>query len=80
MLLLADQAVLALVPDITDETKLEDVIARKEGRMTLAEAQAKVTGYLGEEIVRGMKPLNWRMQPLSVYSNRDKEWPEPEQK
>ena len=80
MLLLADLVTFAQVPDVTDERKLEDAIARKEGRMTLDQAAAGYAQYLGEEFARNMKPANWGMQPLSIYSNVDKQWAEPEKK
>jgi uncharacterized protein (DUF362 family) len=79
MLLLADLVAFAQVPDVTDETKLEGAIARKEGRMTLDEAAASYAAYLGEDIAKAMKPCNWKIHPLSAYGNVDKEWPQPEQ-
>jgi uncharacterized protein (DUF362 family) len=80
MLLLNDLVTFASVPDITDEKKVEDAIARKEGRMTLDEAMAGYAQYIGEDIAKTMKPRNWNVQPLSIYGVVDKEWKDPEQK
>jgi hypothetical protein len=80
MVLVGDNVTFNTVPDVTDETKLEDAIARHEGKMDLAETRAKFVEYLGEDIAKTMKPLNWGIQPLSAYADAEKEWPEPEQK
>ena len=77
-LLLLDMVATIFVPDITDEAKLEDAIARREGRMSLDEFDSKLTEYLGADVMKGFKPLNWGIHPISAYANVDKEWPEPE--
>jgi uncharacterized protein (DUF362 family) len=79
MLLLADLVAFAQVPDITDKTKLEGAVARKEGKMTLDEAASGYAQYIGEDIAKNMKPCSWKVHPLSAYANADKEWPSPEQ-
>jgi len=66
------------VPDVTNEAKLEAAIARREGRMTLEEFLTIFTGYYGEDVVKAMRPLNWKPHPLSAYANVDKEWAEPD--
>lgn len=78
MLLLVDMVAFWTVPEVTNEAKLEGAIARREGRQSLDEFLAAYTAYLGEDVIKAMKLLDWKMHPLAAFANVDKEWPEPD--
>lgn len=78
MVLMADLVTFGQVPDVTDETKLEDAIARKEGRMSLDETMGNYAAYVGEDIAKSMRPASWKAQSITALGQADKEWPAPD--
>lgn len=63
-LLLGDMCALWAVPDVTNQDKMEDALARKENRQSLEDVRRTAEQYYGPELLESSQPALWPMTPL----------------
>jgi uncharacterized protein (DUF362 family) len=78
--LLADMSNLWCIPDVTDQAKLEDAIARREQRQDMKAFVDGCTVYYGADEMAANKPTDWVEASLDNYAHSEKSMPEPEKK